>query len=82
MMQRINSETEFHRRISNTNTGRISMTVYIDYTSKKYTIVEPSQESIFFESTSIELAHAKIKLLKEAMKFIEKELNQDVNNKS
>lgn len=75
MMVKVNSETEFVRRVSNNDTERIRITVYIDFLNKKYTICSPNQEMVKLEHSSIDRLNAHISLLKQAHRFIKQELS-------
>jgi len=76
MLVRISSETDFIRRVSNTDTERIRITVYIDYINKKYTICSPNQEMVKLEHNSIDRLNAHVILLRQAHKFIKEELTR------
>lgn len=76
MIVRISSETEFTRRVSNTDTEKIKITVYIDYLRRRYTIVSPNEEAVKLEHYSIDRLNAHISLLRQAHKFIKQELSR------
>lgn len=74
MIRKENAEISFVRRVSNKNTERIKLTVYINYVTNNYTIVSPNEEAVKLEGNCIERLSAHIALLREAMNFIKKEL--------
>ena len=77
MLTKINSETHFTRRVSNTDTSRIKIIVYIDYIMYKYTICTPNEESVKLSHYSVDRLNAYVNLLRQAHTFIKKELTKN-----